>query len=800
MSDQVDRTVLPIRRPPFRGVANKTLGGSQPDWGLIGHVKPPEGAPNILFVLIDDAGFGNPSTFGGPIRTPNYDRMADNGLRYNRFHVTAMCSPTRAALLTGRNHHAVGMGGIPEFSGGFPGYSAMLPRDAAPFPKILKENGYSTAGIGKWHLTPEKEQGPAGPFNHWPNAWGFDYYWGFLAPEAGQYDTMISENQKIIGVQEGKDGKPFYFPEAMTDQAVDWLHGVRGHDSEKPWMLYYSTGCSHAPHHVAKEWSDKYKGEFDQGWDKLREETFARQKALGVVPADAELTPRNEEMPAWDSLSENSKRLFAHQMEVYAGYSENADYHVGRLLDAIEEMGELDNTVVVWIWGDNGASMEGTPTGTFNEGTMVNGLPLTDEEQMQLTLKWGGLEAWGTEMMYPHYATAWAWAGNTPFQWGKQVGSHLGGTRNPLVISWPDRIKDVGALRSQFTHATDIGPTILDIVGIPQPDLVDGIAQQDFHGFTFADTLREPGRRRASHPAVLRELRQPGHVQGRLVAGDADAAHPMAAGPGAAGEVRPRVSGTRTRTRSSCTTCRTISPRPTTCRPPTRRRSQELTTLFWAEAETYHIKPLLAGFSPFFGILPPLGANSKITYYGNVENIAPGCVPRIYNHSYTISADLLVPEGGAEGVIVADANHLGGFTLYVEDGKLKHTYAFLGVFEYRQVSTETRADRRGQRRTGLLRRRGQTGHPRRGHPVHQRQTRRWRPDGPHRAVRVQRLLGDGHRLRQRPGRRPQLRRTRHRSPSPEPSGRSSSTSPRTHPPRTSRPCTSTPSRPSPCTE
>src|SRR3954453_18896111 len=493
MSDQnIDRSKLPIRRPPFRGVAEQTLGGSEPDWGLIGHATPPDGAPNVLVVLIDDAGFGNPSTFGGPIDTPNYDRIAGQGLRYNRFHVTAMCSPTRAALLTGRNHHAVGMGGIPEFSGGFPGYSAMLPRDAAPFPKVLKENGYSTAAIGKWNLTPEKEQGPAGPFHHWPNAWGFDYYWGFLAPEAGQYDTMIAENQRFIGVHDGKDGQPFYFPEAMTDQAIDWLHGVRGHDSDKPWMLYYSTGCSHAPHHVAKEWSDKYKGRFDQGWDQLREETFARQKSLGVVPSEAQLTPRPEEMPAWDSLSENSKRLFAHQMEVYAGYSENADHHVGRLLAAIEEMGELDNTVVVWIWGDNGASLKGTPTGTFNEGTMVNGLPLTHEEQMQLTLKWGGLEAWGTEMMYPHHSTAWAWAGNTPFAWGKQVPSPLGGTRDPLVIRWPERISEAAEIRTQCTHVTDIGPTILDIAQIPQPDTVDGIKQQPMTGASFAESLSDP--------------------------------------------------------------------------------------------------------------------------------------------------------------------------------------------------------------------------------------------------------------------------------------------------------------------
>jgi arylsulfatase A-like enzyme len=685
MSEPIDRTVLPIRRQPFRGVANQTLAGSQPDWGLIGHVNPPVGAPNVLLVLIDDAGFGNPATFGGPIDTPNYDRIAAQGLRYNRFHVTAMCSPTRAALLTGRNHHAVGMGGIPEFSGGFPGYSAMLPRDAAPFPKILKENGYSTAGIGKWHLTPEKEQGPAGPFNHWPNAWGFDYFWGFLAPEAGQYDTMIAENQKFIGVQEGNGGKPFYFPEAMTDQAIDWVHGVRGHDSEKPWFLYYSTGCSHAPHHVGKEWSEKYKGRFDQGWDKLREETFERQKRLGVVPAEAKLTPRDELMPAWDSLSENSKRLFAHQMEVYAGYSENADHHVGRLLSAIEDMGELDDTLVIWIWGDNGASLEGTPTGTFNEGTMVNGLPLTDEQQMQLALKWGGLEAWGTEMMYPHYSTAWAWAGNTPFKWGKQVASHLGGTRDPMVIRWPQRITDRGGLRSQFLHVSDVGPTILEIAGIPQPSLVDGILQQPMTGVSFAGSLADAnaperhtqqyfenfGNRAMYKDGWWLSMRMP-RIPWRL-----DPALLQKFAPGVWDpDADPVELYYLPNDFSQATDLSAANP----------EKVQELQALFWEEAEKYHIKPLLAGFSPFFGILPPLGAQTTTTYYGDVQNVAPGVVPRLYNHSYTISADIHIPDKGAEGVIVADANHLGGFSLFVQDGRLKHTYAFLGVFEYRQES------------------------------------------------------------------------------------------------------------------
>ena len=399
------------------------------------------------------------------------------------------------------------MGGIPEFSCGFPGYSAMLPRDAAPFPKVMKENGYSMAAIGKWHLTPEGEQGPAGPFTHWPNAWGFDYYWGFLAPEAGQYDTMIAENHKFIGVVEGKDGKPFYFPEAMTDQAIDWLHGVRGHDPRSRGSC--TTPLAAATHRTMSPRSGRRStraGSTRAGTRSARRRSNGR-RGSGVVPAGAELTPRHEEMPAWDSLSENSKRLFAHQMEVYAGYSENADHHVGRLLAAIEEMGELDNTVIIWIWGDNGASLEGTPTGTFNEGTMVNGLPLTDEEQMQLALKWGGLEAWGTEMMYPHYSTAWAWAGNTPFAWGKQVASHLGGTRNPLVIRWPERITEprrpeVAVHPCHRHRADDPGPRRNPAAHACR---WRGAAAHD--GRLLRGTPRRPGRARRPHPAVLRELR-----------------------------------------------------------------------------------------------------------------------------------------------------------------------------------------------------------------------------------------------------------------------------------------------------
>ena len=533
--------------------------------------------------------------------------MAEGGLKYNRFHVTALCSPTRAALLTGRNSHTVGVGSVGEFAGGFPGYSATLPRDCAPLPRILRDNGYSTAAFGKWHLTPDGQQGPAGPFDRWPTGWGFDYFYGFLGGGASQWDPCLAENQKIIGTEPEYYDKenPYYLPDAMAGKTIEWLHGVRAQDAHKPFFVYFSTGCSHAPHHVAKAWADKYKGKFDQGWDKLREETFARQKALGVIPADAELTPRNEAFPAWDEIPDKLKAFYARQMEVYAGYSENADHNVGRVIDAIDELGELDNTLIIWIWGDNGASMEGTVTGSFNELTMQNGIPLTDEMQLQLSERYGGIEAWGGELMDPHYGAAWAWAGNTPFQWGKQVGSHLGGTRNPMVIHWPERVTGTGALRSQFTHVIDVAPTILDIAGIPVPSSVDGIDQEPMHGVTFTGTLTDPAAperhtqqyfetvgNRAMYkdgwwlamrtpripwvltPAALKPY-APGvwdpdsdPVELYYLPDDYSQAHDLAA------EHPDKVA--------------------------------ELKELFWAEAERYKVLPLLATLSTFFGMLPPL--------------------------------------------------------------------------------------------------------------------------------------------------------------------------------------------------
>lgn len=384
------QTTLPVAEPPFSGKAERTLEGSVPVYPP--PVRPPAGAPNVVVVLIDDAGFGNPSTFGGPVHTPTLDRLATQGLRYNRFHVTALCSPTRAALLSGRNHHAVGFGMISETHSGFPGYDAHWPRSAASLATILRDHGYNTAAIGKWHLTPDDQQGPAGPFDRWPNALGFEYFWGFLGGEDSHYDSMIVESQSILGVPTEKG---FYLTTAMADRAIAWLRGQHAQSPDQPFFLYFATGASHAPHHVSKEWADKYKGQFDAGWDQLREVTFARQKERGVVPVDAVLTQRPDAFPAWDSVSPELRKLYARQMEVYAGFQEAIDHEVGRVLDSISALGVSDDTLVVYIFGDNGASMEGTESGSFNEITALNGIPLTTDQQLEAIHAYGGLEVWG---------------------------------------------------------------------------------------------------------------------------------------------------------------------------------------------------------------------------------------------------------------------------------------------------------------------------------------------------------------------------------------------------------------------
>ncbi len=684
-----DRTVLPIPDKNFGGVAGRTLGQSVPDWSMIPGPKAPEGAPNVLIVLIDDAGFGGPTTFGGAIETPNLTRVQQRGVTYNRFHVTAVCSPTRAALLTGRNNHRVGFGSIAEYPGPFPGYTAAVPRSCAPLPRVLRDNGYVTGGFGKWHLTPDNVQGAAGPFDRWPLSWGFDHFWGFLSGAAGQYDPIITQDNTTLGISEGKDGEQYYFPNDLTDKAVEWLHAVRAQDATKPWFMYYSTGCSHAPHHVAREWADKYKGTFDQGWDVYREQTLARQKKLGIVPEDTQLTERPDLFPAWDSLTEAQQKLYIRQMEVFAGFSENADWNVGRLLDAVEEMGDLDDTLVIYVWGDNGASMEGTTTGSFNEMTFLNGVVLDAEQQLALIEEYGGVEALGGDHTAPHFASAWAHANNTPFQWGKQTGSHLGGTRDPMVVAWPKRIKPGDGVRSQFTHCTDIAPTVLEAAGIPEPTAVDGIGQEPMDGTSFLYTF-DDAEADEQHTVQYSEAfgsksiyRDGWWACSRLDRAPWDFSPETLArfAPGVYDPERDDVWELYYLPEDFSQAYDLAAEEP--------EKLAELKELFWQEAERNRVLPLLGGMAMFFGMLPPLPAVTRLTFAGDVQNVQRGMVPRIAGRSYAIEAEIEIPGEGAEGVIVANADFIGGFALWVdEDRMLHHTYSFLGVETFRQTSTE----------------------------------------------------------------------------------------------------------------
>ncbi|HEU5035547.1 MAG TPA: arylsulfatase [Nocardioides sp.] len=684
-----DRSVLPMPDRSFSGVGGRTIDESEGDWSIVAPTKAPDGAPNVLIILIDDAGFGGPDTFGGGIRTPNLSRVQQQGITYNRFHVTAVCSPTRAAMLTGRNHHRVGMGGIAEFPAPFPGYTGIRPRSCTALPRILKENGYVTGGFGKWHMTPGHDMGAAGSFDHWPTGWGFDHWWGFLTGAAGQYDPIITQDNSTLGVPEGADGKLYYFPDDITDKAVEWLHAVRAQDPEKPWFVYYSTGATHAPHHVAKEWADKYKGQFDDGWDVYREKTLERQKKLGIVPADTELTERPAAYPAWDGLSDAERKLYARQMEVFAGYSENADWNVGRMLDAVEEMGELDDTLVIYVWGDNGASMEGTVTGSFNETTFFNGVVLDAEEQFEMIDKYGGLAELGGFHTAPHFAAAWAHANNAPFQWGKQMASHLGGTRDPMVISWPKRITGGGDLRTQFTHCIDVVPTVLDVIGLPEPTVVDGIRQEPMDGTSFAYTFDAP---EAAEQHTVQYFEMYGsraiYKDGWWACTKLDKL-PWDFSPETLAKFGPGSGWHPSQDTWQLYYLPDDFSQAHDLAADNPDKVTELVELFWTEAERNRVLPLLGGFAVFFGMLPPMPTQTRFTFAGDVQNIQTTQIPRIIGRSYAIEADVHVPEGGAEGVLVAFADFIGGFALWVdENGVLNHTYQYLGIDTYRQTSTE----------------------------------------------------------------------------------------------------------------
>ena len=468
------------------------------------------------------------------------------------------------------------------------------------------------------------------------------------------------------------------------------MHGIRAQDAEKPWLLYYCTGCAHAPHHVSKDWADKYKGKFDQGWDKLREEIFERQKQLGIIPPDTELTDRPDLFPAWDSLNDAQKKLYVRQMEVYAGFQENADWNVGRLLDAIEEMGDLDNTLIFYIWGDNGASMEGTITGSFNEMTFLNGVVLDAEKQLQLIEEYGGIDALGGDHTAPHVAAAWAHACNTPFQWGKQMASHLGGTRNPMAVAWPTRIKAAGDLRSQFTHCIDVGPTILEAVGIPEPEVVDGIEQEPMDGTSFLytfDDANAPERHTVQYFEAMggRAIYKDGWWAASKpdrIPWDFSPETIKKFGPGSGWDPDRDAPWELYYLPDDFSQAKNIAAQHPD-------KVQKLQDLWWQEAERNRVLPLMGGLSVMYGLLPPLPTNTRFTFASDVQNIQRGMTPRIYGRSYAIEAELAIPESGAEGVIVANADFIGGYGLWVDSDRiLHHTYSFLGVETYKQTATE----------------------------------------------------------------------------------------------------------------
>ncbi|SRR5579871_92868 len=507
------REILPVPDRPQVGLTTYDAKDPATKYPPIEPLRPPQGAPNVLIVLLDDVGFGASSAFGGPCRTPNFERLAANGLRYNRFHTTALCSPTRAALLTGRNHHSVGFGGITEMATSAPGNNSLIPNTKAPLPLTLKLNGYSTAQFGKCHEVPVWQTSPMGPFDQWPTGGGgFEYFYGFIGGETNQYDPAIYEG--TTPVEQPKTAEEgYHFTEDMTDKAIAWVRQQKALMPDKPFFMYFAPGATHAPHHVPKEWADKYKGKFDDGWDALRERTFKRQKELGVIPQDARLTARPTDIPAWEAMPAALKPVLAREMEVYAGFLEHTDHHVGRLLATLKDLEILENTLIYVIIGDNGASAEGTLNGTFNE--FLAQVPGVETPEFLLAR----VDKLGTPEAYNHYAVGWAHAMDTPYQWTKQVASHWGGTRNGAIVHWPKGIKAKGEIRSQFCHVIDVAPTILDVAGLPQPVMVNGVLQSPLEGTSMRYSFDDAKAPRAARPPVLRDGWQPWDLLPGLVGG-----------------------------------------------------------------------------------------------------------------------------------------------------------------------------------------------------------------------------------------------------------------------------------------
>jgi arylsulfatase A-like enzyme len=674
----IDGRYLPPPPQKFQGEINLNAAQSKPAWPA--RVVPPKGAPNILLIMTDDVGFAAPSTFGGVIPTPTLDRIAANGLRYTNFHSTALCSPTRAALITGRNHHSVGFGVVSEAASGYPGYNSVIGKDSTTIGRILLENGYRTSWFGKNHNTPTYQASQAGPFSQWPTGMGFEYFYGFVGGDTSQWQPNLFRNTTAIYPYIGRPG--WNLTTAMADDAIHWLNQLNDIDPSMSFFLYYVPGGTHAPHQPTPEWTKKI-GDmhlFDKGWNDLRDQIFANQKRLGVIPQDAKLTPWPDMLKRWDTLTDEEKKLYIRQADVYAAYLAYTDHEIGRVIQAVEDMGKLDNTLIIYISGDNGASAEGSPNGTPSEILQFNGIELPVAAQMKF------YDAWGTDQTYNHMAVPWAWAFDTPYKWTKQVPSFFGGTRQGMAISWPARITDKGGIRWQFHHVIDVVPTILEATGISVPVMVDGIAQKPIEGVSMAYAF-DKANTDAPSPHRTQYFEMLG-VQGLYNDGWMLSAVP----------VRPpwQLLGTAIEDPATAYKFELYDVRhdwtqysDVAAANPAKVR--EMTDLMFGEFAKYQVLPLDASVATRLVVpRPSLVAGRKVfTYSGEpVTGIPDGTAPNVLNTSYTITADIEVPQAGAEGIIVTEGGRFGGYGMYLLKGKPVFLWNLLDLKRVRWEGTE----------------------------------------------------------------------------------------------------------------
>jgi arylsulfatase A-like enzyme len=672
MPNDLSRDVLPIPESKHVGITTYDAKDPETEFPPIEPLRPPEGAPNVLIILIDDAGFGSSSAFGGPCQTPNFERLAKDGLRYTRFHTTALCSPTRAALLSGRNHHSVGMGGITEIATSAPGYSSMRPKDKAPIAETLKLNGYSTAHFGKCHEVPVWETSPMGPFDRWPSPGnGFEHFYGFIGGETNQYAPALYKDTVAVE-QDRSPEEGYHFTEDMTDKAIDWIRQQKALMPDKPFFVYWAPGATHAPHHVPPEWSAKYKGKFDQGWDRLREETFARQKKLGVIPDDAELTERHEQIPAWDEIDDDLKPVLSRQMEVYAGFMEHTDHHAGRLLDALEDLGMLDDTLVYCIVGDNGASAEGDLHGSFNELMDLNGVGAMQTTEFMASR----IDDFGTPKAYNHYAVGWAHAMDTPYQWTKQIASHWGGTRNGTIVRWPNGIKSKGEIRNQFHHVIDVAPTVLQAAGLPEPAFVNGIQQAPLEGVPMAYSFddADAAERHTTQYFEMFVNRGIYHEGWTAVTRHSIPWDPSSALPALDDDVWELYGP------DDWTQSRDIAS----------EQPEKLAWLqrqFLIEAAKYNVLPLddrrVERFNADLAGRPQLIRGGTQLLFSGMGRLSENSVVVLKNKSHAITAEIVVPDTGTSGVIVAQGGAFGGWSLYIQEGKPAYCYNLFGLQRFK---------------------------------------------------------------------------------------------------------------------